>query len=245
MDVAGDDQDSPRWQASRSTCFASPHCYLPPSIVDGLAGGDALWLHYGPMAKDTTPLHFHRAERAPSDRNTGRLDVTTLAQHRSFAGYHVDLYCLDRNPGGRAQRHVQAIGGAKAVGWCVFAVAWREPGGPHVSWVAPGLGLAIEGWNTFFGAERPGAALIEEASKLMDLLSGGGPRRGRPPRWRDPNWRDVVARGEARKLTYPNLSYDDIGRAMGVNPRTYRDYRRLAHRERDDQIRLLEGGQTT
>jgi hypothetical protein len=244
MDQAPAYQNTPRWRASRSACASSPHCYLPSPIVEAMAGRDGLWLHAGPISTDTTPLAFHRAERALGDQNAGQLIIETPRAHRPFAGCQRDLYCLDRNPGGQAQRHIQVLGGARAVVWCVFAVAWREPGGPHVSWVAPGLDLAIEGWNTFYGADRPGAALHEEASRLMDLLAGGARRRGRPPRWHDPAWRDVVERIEAQKRAYPHLPIDDIARRMGVSTRTYRDYAKLAERERANGLHLLDGGPT-
>jgi len=231
-------------QAPHSRCLASPHCGLPASVSRRFGGLDGLWLHYGPIGEQTTPLMLHRAERAPSDQNRGGLEVETCRDWRRHEGDHLDLFCVDHCPGPGAARHTVTLDPWRAVVWRVYSIVWRDDPGPSIIWKAPGFGLRGEGW-TQVSPDRQTAATSAELSRLEDLLAGGAARPGRPPRWRDPSWRDVTERAEQRKATYPSLPWDDIARGLGINPRTLRDYRRLLRREHggSHELQVLEGGQ--
>jgi hypothetical protein len=228
-------------QAPHSRCLGSPHCVLPLAVADHFAGHDGLWLHYGPIGSTRTPLALHRAERALADRNAAHLAVDTRATHRSLPGYRVDWFCVERNPGGGARRLVQQVGASRSVLWRVYGVAWSTRDGLRVRWTAPGLGLPNEGWMQYLGMAKRGAETDEELARLTELLADAGPRRGRPPRWKDPHWRDAAARAQERKDTHPRLPWDDIARAIGINPRTLRDYRRILRREHmlDQELHLV------
>lgn len=238
------DATEPALQAGPG-CSASPHCQLPAPIALRFGGLDGLWLHYGPIGKDTTPLAVHRAERAATDRNAGGLDVATRPAWKSFEDCHLDVFALEHRPGGGAGRHVQPLAaGLHAVLWRVFAVAWCDDGSPYVSWVAPGLGLPHEGYAAFSGPTRPTAATQAKLDRLHDLLDGGRPRRGRPPRYHDPAWRQVAARAIERKAEHPGMPWVEIAAAMKMSDRTLRLYRRILEREADggDGLRLLDDG---
>jgi hypothetical protein len=226
-------------QASHSRCLHSPHCGLTPSLTLRFGGLDGLWLHYGPIGTTTTPVAVHRDERAAIDRNAGCLDLPTRQRQATFAGCHLDLFCLDHNPGGGASRHVERGTARSSVGWCVYAVAWEHADGPHVTWKAPGLGLQNEGFAQFSGTARPGSSVTAELARLGDLLAGGSPGPGRPPRWRDPGWREIALRGLARKAAFPQLPYDTIAESIGLTASVFREQRRILRREQEREIHLL------
>jgi hypothetical protein len=218
---------------------------LPATLTRRFGGLDGLWLHYGPIATDTTPLVVHRAERADPDRNVGALDLPTRPAHLAASGLHLDLYCLEMRPGPGAVRHVQSVGASRALLWCVYAVAWRDPHGAHVTWKASDFGLPNEGYAWYGGPTRSGAERVAEFTRLEDLISGGAPRRGRPPRWHDPSWREIADRADQRKRAHPSLPWDSIAKALNVTPSSLRAYRRLRSRDQDgavQDVRLLDGG---
>lgn len=227
-----------------TTCADSPHCLLPPQIALRFGGLDGLWLHAGPIGRETTTLAFHRAERAPSERNAGRLDVPTPAAWRDFEDCHIDAFALDHRPGGGARRLAAPFSDRSSALWRVFAVAWCDGGVPYVSWVAPGFGLPYEGYHDSSGPTRPTASTRAECDRLHDLLEGRRPRRGRPSRWEDPGWRAIADRAVARKAEHPGLPWRQIADSLNIPERTLRLYRQILERERGDagQLHLLDEG---
>lgn len=216
-------------------CAASRHCDLPPPVRVRFGGLDGIWLHYGPIGPEQTPLAYHRAERAPMDRNAGEILVDTRDAWRRFEGCYLDLFCLDHRHASGGRRHVQDVEGQKHVLWRVFAVAWCKPEGPWITWTTPSIAPSDE-YSQHPGQGWSSAATYVEYEKLHDLLEGSRPRRGRPSRWRDPAWvenaRDLLDRVEKRKAEQPTQSIKSICDGLNIADRQYRQYRQFFRAER-------------
>jgi len=209
--------------ASRWTCHASPHCVPPQRLGEALGfhgGGPAWsWLHLGPIEPGLVPIVEHR----------GRSPVTRRLMHDSslarFAGCHLDLLgSASPTPGVDANYH------GLAGFWYVFAVAWRTPDGPTVTWRVDSSGA--DGFAPWIPGRRGLAADRHLLLRLEDLLTGQLSRRGRRARVEDDPEiiKQIVESANATKAANRKLSWDIIAQSHGLTDRTLRNYRADARR---------------
>jgi hypothetical protein len=176
-----------------------------------------------------------------------RLDVETPAGMAGFDGCHLELFCLKkRPPTGGAVRHVQPIGGTPTTFWRLYAIAWRDEGGPIVRWKIPGYKITNEGYSHNPGTTRSSAEDVATFLKLEDLIAGAAPRRGRPPRFREDTWRGRTIGAVERYDRYPSITWDAIAESLHISPSQLRADRALLRREQeehDERLRLVERGE--